>query len=106
MKKILILAACALGLCFAPSADAGYRRTIMGYDSHGNPIIRVTWEADHTNPYAYANRRTYATSGRRDPATIFFPPTMYYPYYTPVYPRTYTVPYTYPESVNPSAIEE
>lgn len=99
MKKRLIAAACALGMLgLAIPADAGYRRTIMGYDSRGNPIIRVTWVADHTDPYAYAHRRTYPASGQDDPATVFYPPTLYRPYYVPAYGRVYTPPAFYPAS--------
>jgi len=88
MKTILTVIACAAGmLWFAPPADAGYRRTIVGYDSRGNAIMQVTWEADHLDyPRTMMNdRRTYPTSWRREPSTVYYPPTIYYPYYTPAY---------------------
>jgi hypothetical protein len=98
MKKILLPLTCALGLlALAPSAQAEYRRTIMGYDSRGNPIIRVIWVADHlTYPrtiYARSvyDRRTYPTSLRRDPWTLVVPYE-----YSPM--PVYRDPnYTYPE---------
>jgi hypothetical protein len=87
MKTLLTAIACALGmLCLAPTANAGYRRTIVGYDLRGNAIIQVTWEADQLDfPRTIYDRRTYSTSGRRDPSTVYYPPTLYYPYYTPAY---------------------
>ena len=83
MKTLLTLLACALGmLAFMPTADAGYRRTIMGYDSRGNPIIRVVWVADHLDyPRTVYDRRTYPTSGRRDPSS-YYSPYYYWPSYT------------------------
>jgi hypothetical protein len=87
MKTLLILVACALGgLTFTPTADAAYRRTVMGYDSRGNPIIRVVWVADHLDfPRTVYDRRTYPTSGRRDPGTIY-PPYSYSSYnFSPSY---------------------
>jgi hypothetical protein len=84
-------------LCLAPTADAGYRRTIVGYDSRGNPIVQVTWEADHlTQPRTIYNnsRQTYSTSGRRDSSTMYYPPTIYYPYYTPVHRAPEREPYS------------
>jgi hypothetical protein len=83
MKAILILVAWALGiLACTPTADAAYRRTIMGYDSRGNAIIRVVWVADHLDfPRTVYDRRTYPTSGRRDAAS-FDPPYYYSPPYT------------------------
>jgi hypothetical protein len=87
MKTFLTIIACAAGmLLLAPTADAGYRRTIVGYDLRGNPIIQVTWEADQLDfPRTIYDRRTYSTSARRDPSTVYYPPTIYYPYYTPAY---------------------
>jgi hypothetical protein len=86
MKTFLTVIACAAGiLCFTPTADAGYRRTIVGYDSRGNAIVQVTWEADHLDfPRTIYDRRTYSTSVKRDPSTLYYPPSTYYPYYTPV----------------------
>jgi hypothetical protein len=83
MKKILITLACALGtLTLIPTAEAGYRRTVMGYDLRGNPIIRVVWVADHLDyPRFYFNRRTYPTSWKKDwpppPQGYVVPPERY-----------------------------
>ncbi len=71
MKTLLTSLVCAFGMmALASSADAAYWRTIMGHDSRGNPIYRVTWVADYL-VYAQLNdgRRTYRTSVRRDPAS-------------------------------------
>jgi hypothetical protein len=84
-------------LCLAPAATAGYRRTIVGYDSRGNAIIQVTWEADQLDfPRTVFDRRTYPTSWRRDSSTLYYPPTLYYPYYTPAYraPAAEGAPYS------------
>lgn len=88
MKKILILLACALGaLTLVPTADAGYRRTIMGYDSRGNPIYKVVWVADHLDyPRTVYDRRTYPTSVNRDPDTLlpwYASPSLDYLYLAP-----------------------
>jgi hypothetical protein len=92
MKKFLIILTCVLGtLTLIPTADAGYRRTIVGYDSRGNPIIRVVWAADHLDyPRTIYDRRTYPTGLRRDQETL-----------VPSYPSlTYTYP-AYPVYVTP-----
>jgi hypothetical protein len=93
MKKICITLAFALGiLAFTPSADAGYRRTVVGYDSRGNAIIRVVWVADHLDyPRTIYDRRTYPTSLRRDPESYTdnplpsLPGYRVYPVYDPAY---------------------
>jgi hypothetical protein len=93
MKKICVTLAFAFGiLALTPSADAGYRRSVMGYDSRGNAIIRVVWVADHLDyPRTIYDRRTYPTSLRRDPESFTNSPlpslAMYpvYPAYEPGY---------------------
>ena len=75
MKRLLIILGCALtALIVAPTAHAGYRRTIVGYDSKARPIIRVVWVADHLDfPRTVSQRRSYPTSGRRDIAELYAP---------------------------------
>lgn len=82
MKKILSIMACVMGiLTLTPSTHAAYQRSIMGYDSRGNPIIRVIWVADHLDyPRFYYDRRTYPTSGRRNWTPLNTPSS-----YTPTY---------------------
>lgn len=94
-KTILIALACAFAaLTVVPSADAGYQRTVVGYDSKGNPIIRVTWVADHLDyPRTMFDRRTYPTSGRRDFSPAYIYPARPAPVYT--YPAYSASPYVY-----------
>jgi hypothetical protein len=107
MKKFLILLTCVLGaLTVVPSADAGYRRTVMGYDSRGNPIYKVVWVADHLDyPRTVYDRRTYSTSVRRDPSTLlpwYASPSLDYVY--PAAP-SYTPAPTYETSANYESYE-
>jgi hypothetical protein len=100
MKKLLILLACSLGLLtLVPSADAGYRRTIIGYDLSGRPIIRVVWVADHVDyPRTVFDRRTYPTSLRKDPDTLV-------PSYVPEFAPKPIVIYQAPTQPEPVYIE-
>lgn len=97
MKKILIILSCALGaLIVVPSADAGYRRTIVGYDSKGKPIIQVVWVADHLDyPRTVFDRRTYPTSGRRDLTPLYRTPAPAPSYPAYPYPAYSISPYVY-----------